>query len=159
MASRILGMGDVLTLIEKAQSAYDEKKAKELEEKIKKNDLNLEDYLDQLRQMRNMGSLEEIMGMLPGVDTSKLSGAEIDEKILARTEAIVLSMTPKERRKPEILNASRKRRIAAGSGTTIQEVNRLLKQFEQTKQMMKQFSGGLFGKKKKGKKGRLPFGF
>ena len=92
------------------------------------------------------------MGMLPGVDTSKLSGAEIDEKILARTEAIVLSMTPKERRKPEILNASRKRRIAAGSGTTIQEVNRLLKQFEQTKQMMKQFSGGLFGKKKRAKR-------
>ena len=94
MASRILGMGDVLTLIEKAQSAYDEKKPKSLK-KDKKNDLNLEDYLDQLRQMRNMGSLEEIMGMLPGVDTSKLSGAEIDEKILARTEAIVLSMTPK----------------------------------------------------------------
>lgn len=158
MASRILGMGDMLTLIEKAQSAFDEKKAVELEAKLRNDEFTLEDFLDQFEQMKSMGSMQDIMGMIPGMDASKLGNIEIDEKQVARTQAIIKSMTPKERRKPDILNASRRRRIARGSGTTIQEVNRLINQFEATRKMMRQFTGK--GKKggKKGKR-RFPFGF
>lgn len=149
MASRILGMGDVLTLIEKAEQAFDEKQALELANKIKNDDFTLDDFLEQFQQMKKMGSMEEILGMMPGVDASKLKDVEIDKKATGRMEAIITSMTPKERRKPELLNASRKKRIAAGSGTSVQDVNRLLKQFEQSRQLMKQFTGGK-GKKRKG---------
>lgn len=158
MASRILGMGDMLTLIEKAQEAFDEKKAIELAQKIKTNEFTLDDFADQMEQMQNMGSMESILGMMPGVDASKLGNVEIDEKQLKKTLAIVKSMTPAERAKPEILNASRRRRIAAGSGNTVQEVNRLLNQFEASRKLMKQLSGGKLGKGRKGKM-RFPFGF
>lgn len=159
MASRILGMGDVLTLIEKAQTAFDEKKAMELESKIRSDEFTLDDYLDQFEQMKGMGSMQDILGMLPGMDASKLGNVEIDEKQMARTQAIIRSMTKQERKKPDILNASRRKRIARGSGTSIQEVNRLLNQFEASRKMMKQLTGA-GGKKgfKRGKKG-FPFGF
>lgn len=158
MASRILGMGDVLTLIEKAQSAFDEKKAVELESKLRNDDFTLEDYLDQMEQMKNMGSMQDILGMLPGMDASKLGDMQIDEKQLARTQAIIRSMTPQERRRPDILNAGRRKRIARGSGTSIQEVNRLLNQYEAGRKMMKQFAGmGKKGFKKGGRRG-FPFG-
>ncbi len=140
MASRILGMGDVLSLIEKAEQAYDEKKAQELEKKIRESTFTLDDYLDQFAQLKSMGSIEQIMGMMPGVKPGALKDAKIDEKALARTEAIIKSMTKYERQKPEVLGASRKKRIAAGSGTTVEEVNKLLKQFDQTRKLMKQFS-------------------
>jgi signal recognition particle subunit SRP54 len=153
MASRILGMGDVLSLIEKAEQAYDEKKAAELEKKFREQTFTLNDYLDQFKQIKNMGSMESLLSMMPGVKPGQLKDAKIDEKAIARTEAIILSMTMKERTKPDILNFSRKRRIAAGSGTTVEEVNRLLKQYEQTKQLMKQFMSS--GKKK----GRFKFPF
>ena len=156
MASRILGMGDMLTLIEKAQSAFDEKKAIELEAKLRNDDFTLEDFADQFEQMKSMGSMQDMLAMMPGVDASKIGNIEIDEKQTGRMIAIIRSMTPRERRKPELLNASRKKRIAKGSGTTIQEVNRLLNQFEASRKLLKQFSGG--GKFKKGKK-RFPFGF
>ena len=155
MASRILGMGDVLSLIEKAEQAFDEKKAAELEEKLRKSTFTLDDYLEQFQQVKNMGSVEQLMAMMPGVKPGALKDAQIDEKALGRTEAIILSMTKKEREKPEILNASRKRRIAAGSGTSVEEVNKLLRQFEQIKALMKQFSGKN-GMKKLGKM-KLPF--
>lgn len=158
MASRILGMGDVLTLIDKAQAAYDEKQAEELERKIREQSFTLDDYLDQFAQIKNMGSMEQLLGMMPGVNASALKDAKIDEKAVARTEAIIKSMTPRERAKPDILNYSRRKRIAEGSGTSIEDVNRLLKQFEQTKKLMKQFSSaGKFkgGRKKKGMK--FPF--
>ena len=159
MASRILGMGDVLTLIEKAQTAFDEKKALELEAKLRKDEFTLEDYLDQFEQMKNMGSMQDILGMIPGMDASKLGNVEIDEKQMARTQAIIRAMTPQERRRPDILNASRRKRIARGSGTSIQEVNRLLNQYEASRKMMKQLTNmGKGGKFKKGKK-RFPFGF
>ena len=161
MASRILGMGDMLTLIEKAQSNYDEKQAAKLEEKLRKNRFTLEDYYDQLQQLRRMGDLSQIAGMLPGLG-DKLKNATIDEKALAHTEAIILSMTPREREDPSILNASRKRRIAAGSGCPVVEINRLLKQFEMMQQLTKQVTRGRFtgfggmghglGKKKRKKK-------
>ena len=151
MASRILGMGDVLSLIEKAEQAYDEKKAQELEKKIRESTFTLDDYLDQFAQIKNMGSLEQIMGMMPGMKPGAFKDAQLDEKALARTEAIIKSMTKQERQKPELLNASRKKRIAAGSGTTVEEVNKLLKQFEQIRKLMKQFSNpkqfSRFGKK------------
>lgn len=156
MASRILGMGDVLTLIEKAEQAFDEKKAQELTKKIKNDDFTLEDFLEQFQQVKKMGSIQEILGMLPGA--GKLKDAELDPKAAARVEAIIKSMTPKERRKPDILNASRKKRIAAGSGTSVQEVNRLLKQFEQSRQLMKQLSGKGKGRRGFGKKGFGMFG-
>ncbi len=140
MASRILGMGDVLSLIEKAEQAYDEKKAMELEKKIRESTFTLDDYLEQFGQLKGMGSLESIMGMMPGVKPGALKDAKIDEKALAHMEAIIKSMTPREREKPDILNASRKKRIALGSGTTVEEVNRLIRQFEQTRTLMKQFS-------------------
>ena len=140
MASRILGMGDVLSLIEKAEQAYDEKKAMELEKKIRESTFTLDDYLDQFAQIKGMGSLESLAAMMPGMKPGALKDAKIDEKAIARTEAIIKSMTKREREKPDILNASRKKRIAAGSGTTVEEVNKLLKQFEQTRALMKQFA-------------------
>ena len=154
MASRILGMGDVLSLIEKAEQAYDEKKAQELEKKIRQATFTLDDYLEQFQQIKNMGSFEELAAMMPGIKPGTLKDAKIDEKAIARTEAIIKSMTKEEREKPDILGASRKRRIAAGSGTTVEEVNRLLKQFDQITKMMKQFANP--SKMKKGKF-KLPF--
>ncbi len=157
MASRILGMGDVLTLIEKAEQSFDEKKALEAAEKLRANRFSLSDYLDQMKQLRGMGDLEGLAGMIPGVDAKALKGAKMDEKALARQEAIILSMTQAERDNPAILNSSRKKRIAGGSGTSVVEVNRLLKQFEALQQMMKQFSGKNMKKlqKKMGKMGGM----
>ena len=140
MASRILGMGDVLSLIEKAEQAYDEKKAAELEKKIRESTFTLDDYLEQFSQIKGMGNIEQLMGMMPGMKVGALKDAKIDEKALAHQEAIIKAMTKREREKPDILNASRKKRIAAGSGTTVEEVNKLLKQFEQIRALMKQFS-------------------
>lgn len=156
MASRILGMGDMLTLIEKAEKAFDEKKAAELSQKLRKDEFTLDDFLDQFEQVKGMGSLDELVGMIPGLNTSQLKGAQVDTKAVSRMEAIIKSMTPQERAKPELLNASRKKRVARGSGTSVQEVNRLLNQFESTRQMMKQLTGGRF--KKKGSR-RGFFGF
>ncbi len=155
MASRILGMGDVLSLIEKAEAAYDEKKAAELEQKIRQSTFTLDDYLEQFSQIKNMGSLEQIMGMMPGMKPGALKDAKIDERLIARQEAIIKSMTKQERTKPDTIGASRKKRIAAGSGTRVEDVNRLLKQFEQIKQLMKQFAnpGKKFGKGKM----KMPF--
>ena len=140
MASRILGMGDVLTLIEKAQEAYDEKQAAELERKIRQQKFTLDDYLEQFAQLKNMGGMDQLLGMMPGMNAGALKNAKIDEKALARMEAIIKSMTMAERVDPDIINSSRKQRIAKGSGTSVEEVNKLLRQFEQTKKMMKQFS-------------------
>jgi signal recognition particle subunit SRP54 len=151
MASRILGMGDMLTLIEKAQSAYDEKQAKDMEERLMKADFTLEDFYEQMQGMKKMGSMQDLIGMLPGVGSNKaLKNATIDESMMKKTEAIIQSMTPQERRNNSVLNGSRKKRIAAGSGTTVQDINKLLKQFDQTKKMMKQLGG-----MSKGKKGKL----
>ena len=147
MASRILGMGDVLTLIEKAEKAYDAKKAAEMEEKLKTNRFTLQDFYDQMVQMKSMGSMEEILAQMPG--GGSLKGVKLDEKAMAHTEAIILSMTPKEREKPEIIGASRKKRIAAGAGLKVEDVNRLLKSFEQMRKLIKQFSGPGAGKKMK----------
>ncbi len=155
MASRILGMGDVLSLIEKAEQAYDEKKAAELEKKLRENSFTLADYLEQLKQIRGMGPLDSLIGMIPGMNQSALKGATIDEKALDRTEAIILSMTPRERTKPDVINGSRRKRIAAGSGTTVEEVNRLLKQYEQMNKMMKQLTGK--NAKKMMKRMKLPY--
>ena len=153
MASRILGMGDVLSLIEKAQQSFDAKKAAELEQKLRKNKFTLADFYDQLVQIKSMGSLADIAGMLPGVDAKALDGASVDEKALSRTEAIILSMTPAEREDPSLLNNSRKKRIAAGSGTQVVDINRLLKQFEMMQQMSRQFSGKQM--KRLGKLGKM----
>jgi signal recognition particle subunit SRP54 len=142
MASRILGMGDMLSLIEKAQENFDAQKAKELEEKMRKNRFTLADFLDQMQQIKGMGDLSALAGMLPGVNASMLEGADPDGKAMAHTEAIIQSMTPAEREDPTILNASRKRRIAQGCGLTVADVNRLLKQFESMQQLMKAVSGG-----------------
>ena len=159
MASRILGMGDVLTLIDKAQAAYDEKQAAALEQKMRQQTFTLDDYLEQLGQLKNMGNLEQLMGMMPGVKPGALKDVKIDEKAMAHTEAIIHSMTKAERERPDIINASRKKRIAAGSGTSVEEVNKLLKQFEQMLKMMKQFTN--MGKTKQGKrmlgKMKMPF--
>ncbi len=159
MASRILGMGDVLTLIDKAQAAFDEKQAAELEQKMRQQTFTLDDYLEQLAQLKNMGNLEQIMGMMPGVKPGALKDAKIDEKALSHTEAIIHAMTRKEREKPDIINASRKKRIAAGSGTSVEEVNKVLRQFEQMMKMMKQFTD--MGKTRQGKKmlGRMKMPF
>ena len=146
MASRILGMGDVLSLIEKAEAAFDEKNAKELEKKMREQTFSLDDFLVQMRSLKKMGNLEQILGMMPGVKPSAIKDAKIDENQMSHTEAIILAMTKAERLKPEIINGSRRKRIADGSGTTVEEVNKLLKQFEQMKKMMKQFSG--MGKKR-----------
>ncbi|MCL2226849.1 MAG: signal recognition particle protein [Oscillospiraceae bacterium] len=142
MASRILGMGDVLTFIEKAEQAFDEKKAKEMTEKLLKNKFTLADYYDQLTQLKSMGSMSDIAGMIPGVDAKALAGASVDEEVLKKTEAIILSMTPHERDNPSTLNSSRKKRIAAGSGTGVVDINRVLKQFEMMQTMTKQLSKG-----------------
>ena len=157
MASRILGMGDMLTLIEKAEQSFDQKKALEAAERLKSNRFTLSDYLDQMAQLKNMGDLESIMGMIPGIDSKALKGAKIDEKAMARQEAIILSMTQAERNNPSILNSSRKKRIAAGSGTSVVDVNRLLKQFEAVQQLTKQLSGKNMKKlqKKMGRMGGL----
>ena len=149
MASRILGMGDVLTLIEKAEQAFDQKKAAELEQKLRSNKFTLQDYYDQLVQLKGMGSMEDIMGMMPGMKPGAMKDVKVDEKALARTEAIILSMTPYERENPSCLNSSRKRRIANGSGVKVEEVNRLLKQFEMMNNLIKQFSGPGAAKKMK----------
>lgn len=141
MASRILGMGDMLSFIEKAQQTYDEKQAKKLEEKLKKNSFTLSDYYDQLQQIKGMGDLSQLAGMMPGNLGSKLQGATIDEKAMAHTEAIILSMTPEERENPQILGANRKKRITAGCGLEVVDVNRLLKQFEGMQQIIKQVAG------------------
>ena len=154
MANRILGMGDVLTLIEKAEQSFDQKKALEAAEKLRANRFTLSDYLDQMGQLKNMGDLESLAGMIPGMDAKALKGAKIDEKGMARQEAIILSMTPAERENPAILNSSRKKRIAAGSGTSVVDVNRLLKQFDAMQQMVKQFSGKNMRKLQK-KMGRM----
>ncbi len=154
MASRILGMGDMLSLIEKAQSAFDADQAKEIEKKLRKEDFTLDDFLTQLQQVKKLGSMEQILSMIPGVG-NKLKDVEIDEKELKRVEAIIQSMTRKERRDPAIINGSRRKRIASGSGTKVQDVNKLLKQFVEARKMMKKFQE----MQKTGKKGgfRLPF--
>ncbi|ADO77071.1 signal recognition particle protein [Halanaerobium praevalens] len=155
MSSRILGMGDVLSLIEKAEQSIDQEKAKKLEEKLRKNEFTLEDFMEQMEQVRNMGPMDEILGMIPGLGGAKqLKNMQVDDKHLDYIEAIISSMTPEERRDPEVINGSRRKRIAQGSGTSIQEVNRLLKQFRQTKKMMKQLNSG---KMKKGGGFNLPF--
>jgi signal recognition particle subunit SRP54 len=156
MASRILGMGDMLSLIEKAQENFDAQKAKELEEKMRKNRFTLADFLDQMQQIKGMGDLSALAGMLPGVNASMLEGADPDGKAMARTESIIQSMTPAEREDPSILNASRKRRIAMGCGQTVADVNRLLKQFEAMQQLMKAVSGGKLPAGMMG--GRMPKG-
>ncbi len=159
MASRILGMGDILTLIDKAQAEFDENKAREMERKIKKAEFDFNDFLDQMHQVQKMGGLSDLMSMLPGVG-KQIKDVDIDEKALSTTEAIIYSMTKKERSNPDILNISRKKRIAAGAGVDISEVNALVKQLEQSRKMMKQFSGMLGGKGgKRGGKFKLPFGF
>jgi signal recognition particle subunit SRP54 len=157
MASRILGMGDVLSLIEKAEQNFDMKKAAELEEKLRKSRFTLTDYLEQMSQLKNMGSMESLLGMMPGVSQSALKDANFDENIIKKTEAIILSMTPTEREKPDTINYSRKMRIAKGSGTSIEEVNRLLKQFDQTNKLMKQFAGPKGAKKLAKLGGKMPF--
>ena len=150
MASRILGMGDVLSLIEKAEEAYDKKNAEELERKMRDQTFTLEDFLEQLHQLKKMGNLDQLIGMIPGAGS--LKDVQVDEKQMKRIEAIILSMTKKERTYPDIINGSRRKRIAKGSGTTVEDVNKLLKQFDQMKKMMKQLTGG----KRKGKM-RVPF--
>ena len=161
MASRILGMGDILTLIEKAEAQIDQEKAKEMEQKFKKAEFGFDDYLESMNQMKKMGGLSSVLSMMPGIGGSQLEEIEnaMDEKKMARIEAIIYSMTPSERSDPGILNPSRKRRVAQGAGVDLSEVNRLVKQFEQTRKMMRQMSGMMGGKGKRGKMGRfrLPF--
>lgn len=157
MASRILGMGDVLSLIEKAQQNVDEEKMKKLEAKMRKNEFDLEDFMDQLQQMKNMGPIGDLLKMIPGMNNKAMKNIDVDEREFVRLEAIIQSMTPDERKNPQIINANRRKRIAAGSGTTVSAVNKLLKQHAQTKKMMKQFNNPAFAKKmKKGGMG-LPF--
>ena len=154
MASRILGMGDVLTLIEKAEQSFDQKKAAEAAEKLLSNRFTLTDYLDQMNQLKGMGDLGDLAGMIPGMDAKALKGAKMDDKLMARQEAIILSMTKAERQNPAMLNSSRKRRIAAGSGTSVVDVNRLLKQYDAMQQMVKQLSSKNMKKLQK-KMGRM----
>lgn len=156
MASRILGMGDVLSLIEKAEKAYDEKKAAEMEEKLKSNKFTLQDFYDQMVQMKSMGSMQDILAQLPG--GMNMKNIQLDEKAMAHTEAIILSMTPKERENPNIIGASRKKRIAAGAGLKVEDVNRLLKSFDQMRAMIKQLTGPGAGKKMKRMRGMGGFG-
>ena len=155
MASRILGMGDILSLIEKAEAAYDEKNAKELEKKMREQTFSLDDFLEQMRQLKKMGNLEQLIAMVPGANMGALKNAQLDESQMAKTEAIILSMTKQERLRPEIINGSRRKRIANGSGTTVEDVNKLLKQFDQMKKMMKQFSN--MGKRRGFGGMKLPF--
>jgi len=159
MASRILGMGDMLSFIEKAQQTYDENQAAKLEEKLRKNRLTLQDYYEQLQQLRNMGDLSQIASMMPGALGRQMAGATIDDKALAHTEAIILSMTPLERENPQILNASRKKRIAAGCGLEVVDVNRLLKQFDMMQQLTKQMTRGRLSKMGGGGLGSRMHGF
>lgn len=154
MASRILGMGDVLTLIERVQTSVDEKDAKKLEERLKENSFDMTDLLEQMKQVRKMGPLKQLMGMIPGV-ADKIKDVDIDDRQMDRIEAMILSMTPAERAKPSIIDPKRKRRIAAGSGNAVSDVNRLLKQFEQMQKLMKQM--GVMGKNGRGKKNKLAF--
>jgi len=156
MASRILGMGDVLSLIEKAEKAYDAKKAAEMEEKLRSNKFTLQDFYEQMVQMKSMGSMQDILAQMPG--GAGLKNVNLDEKAMSRTEAIILSMTPKERENPQIIAASRKKRIAAGAGVKVEDVNRLLKSFEQMQKLVKQFSGPGMGKKMKRFRGMGGFG-
>ena len=160
LVSRILGMGDILSLIEKAEETIDKEKALELQKKVLKDTFTLEDFGDQLRQIRKMGSLDQILGMLPSIGPFKdMANVQVDEKELGRTEAIINSMTPRERRHHQIINGSRRKRIARGSGTSVQQVNQLLKQYIQTRKMMKSMTAGGTKKGKKGKKGRRMRGF
>jgi len=156
MASRILGMGDVLTLIEKAQSSFDEKKAIELEKKLRSQQFTLEDFLDQLEEMKNLGPLDELMAMIPGMNSKALKNLNVDDKEVVRIQAIIQSMTPEERANPSIIDSKRRKRIANGSGTKVQDVNKLLKQFKETQKMMKKFGDIEKTMKKKGKFG-MPF--
>ncbi len=149
MASRILGMGDVLTLIEKAEAAMDQKKAQELEQRLRKNKFTLQDFYDQLVQLKSMGSITDILGMMPGMNAGALKNVQVDEKALSRTEAIILSMTPYERENPSVINHSRKQRIATGAGVQVQQINALLKQFEDMQKLMRQFTGPGASKKMK----------
>ena len=159
MASRILRMGDILSLIEKAEAQIDEDKAKEMEKKFKKAEFDFNDYLEQMQQMKKMGGLSSLLGMLPGMGMNLPSDIDIDDKALGKIEAIIYSMTLEERTRPSIINPSRKKRIANGAGVDISEVNRLIKQFEQGKKMMKKMSGMMSGKKgRKGLFGKMPFG-
>jgi signal recognition particle subunit SRP54 len=160
MASRILGMGDILTLIDKAQAEFDETKAREMERKIKKNEFDFNDFLEQMQQVKKMGGIGDMLNMLPGMN-KQLKNVEIDDNALSKPEAIINSMTKAERSNPDIINPARKKRIAAGAGVDISEVNALVKQFEQSKKMMKQFSGMMGGKGKRGGMGKfkMPFGF
>lgn len=157
ISSRILGMGDVLSLIEKAQENFDEKKAREMEEKLREASFTLEDFLDQIEQMKKMGPIEQIIGMLPGVDNKMLKNIKIDDKEVVRIQCIIQSMTKKERFDPEIIDSSRRKRIALGSGTSVQDVNKLLKQFKDTKKMMKKFSSMMGKPSKKKNKFGFPF--
>ena len=159
LVSRIMGMGDIMSLIEKAEEVVDKKQALELQEKIQRDSFTMEDFRDQLRQMRKLGSMEQILGMLPSIGPFKdLQKAKVDEKELVRIEAIINSMTPKERRHHQLINGSRRKRIAKGSGTSVQAVNQLLKQFVQTQKMMKGMKKGLFGKAMRGMKmPQMPF--
>ena len=158
MASRILGMGDVLTLIEKAEAAMDQKKAQELEQRLRKNKFTLQDFYDQLVQLKSMGSITDILGMMPGMNAGALKNVQVDEKALSRTEAIILSMTPYERENPGVINHSRKQRIAAGAGVQVQQINALLKQFDDMQKLMRQFTGPGASKKMKRlqKQGGIP---
>ena len=158
MAGRILGMGDVLTLIEKAEQNLDQKKAEEMAERLRQNRFTLTDYYDQLQQLKGMGSLQDIAGMIPGMDAKALSGANVDEKAMGRIEAIIQSMTPGERDNPGILNSSRKKRIAAGAGTSVVEINKLLKQFDLMQQLVRQMSGNSKAMKRMKRGGRGGFG-
>ncbi|MBR2325364.1 MAG: signal recognition particle protein [Clostridia bacterium] len=155
MASRILGMGDILSLIEKAEAAFDEKNAKALEEKFRQQTFTLDDFLMQMQQLKKMGNIENLLGMLPGVKPGALKDAQVDENQMKRTEAIILSMTKAERTRPDIINGARRKRIAQGSGTTVEDVNKLLKQFDQMRKMMKQFTG--MGKRRGLAGLKLPF--
>ncbi|HEX6621695.1 MAG TPA: signal recognition particle protein, partial [Solirubrobacteraceae bacterium] len=142
MAQRILGMGDVMSLIEKAEAQIEEDEAKELERKMRRNEFTLEDFLKQLKTVRRMGPLQSIMGMIPGLAGHQLSNMKVDERELDRVEAIILSMTPEERRRPELIKGSRRLRIAKGSGTNVQAVNQLVKQFDQMRKLMRQIGRG-----------------
>lgn len=157
IASRILGMGDIVTLVEKAQAQIDEKEAERLEEKLKKNEFSFEDFLDQMKLIKKMGSLRDLLGMIPGVDKA-LRGVEIDDKAFGRVEAIILSMTKEERGNPRLLNGSRRKRIASGSGTSIQDVNRLIKQFEDMQKMMRNMTKGKMANMMGGRLPQMPFG-
>ena len=158
MASRILGMGDVLTLIEKAQQSFDEKKALELEKKLRTQQFTLEDFLEQLQQLKSMGPLNQFLGMIPGMDNKAMKNIQVDEKQMVYIEAIIQSMTKQERINPSIINSKRRQRIAKGSGTSIQQVNQLLKQFESMKKMMKKFSNPKAMKGMRGLGGfKMPF--